>query len=206
MLENLPRTLGHVLRDVRPGLEAIVLNGEATADATSTIEVASTAFAHGDPIPVRFTADGPGHSPPLRWNGVPEEAAAVVLLVEDADSITPQPLVHAVVWNLPGEDGSLPEGALDADAEPPAAVGRNSYFAHAWLPPDPPPGHGIHRYVFQVFALREAPPIERSDDAPGRSRLLEVLPGNVIACGGMIGTYERGSDTPALVGGGTALA
>jgi phosphatidylethanolamine-binding protein (PEBP) family uncharacterized protein len=33
--------------------------------------------------------------------------------------------------------------------------GHNSYFTHRYLPPDPPPGHGPHRYAFQIFALSE---------------------------------------------------
>ncbi len=62
-----------------------------------TIEVASLAFADHAPIPARYTADGDGLSPPLAWRALPPEASAVVLLVEDADSPTPNPLVHAIV-------------------------------------------------------------------------------------------------------------
>lgn len=193
MLENLPDSLGHMLRDLRPGLEAILLNGEATAGARSAISVSSLAFAHGEAIPARYSADGAGDSPPLAWRGVPPDAKSVVVLVEDADSPTPQPLVHAIVWHLPGADGALAEGAMNARGAAAADLGRNSYFGHAWLPPDPPPGHGPHRYVFQVFALREVPAI---DGAPGRGKLREVLAGNVLACGGMLGTYQRGGVVP----------
>ena len=67
---------------------------------------------------------------------------------EDADSPTPHPLVHAIAWNLPGRDAYLPAGALrgptaHGDGH---ALGLNSLLRAEYLPPDPPPGHGPHRY------------------------------------------------------------
>ena len=138
----------------------------------ASIEVSSEAFDHNEPIPAQYTADGEGLSPPLQWRGVPMNAEAVVMLVEDADSPTPRPLVHAIVWDLPGSDASLPEGAVSA----------------LWLPPDPPAGRGAHRYVFQVFAIDTVP---RFESQPGRAELLDKIKGHVIAKGLLIGTYER---------------
>lgn len=61
------------------------------------------------------------------------------------------------------------------------------------MPPDPPPGCGAHRYVFQgyvfqVFALDCVP---RFESRPGRTELLDKIKGHVIAKGLLIGTYER---------------
>lgn len=149
----------------------------------ASIEVSSGAFDHNGPIPAQYTVDGDGTSPPLKWRGVPMNAEAVVVLVEDADSPTPRPLVHAIVWDLPGSDASLPEGAL-----PDNRCAANDALAATWLPPDPPPGHGTHRYVFQVFALDIVP---RFESRPGRAALLDKIKGHVIAKGLLIGTYER---------------
>ena len=60
------------------------------------------------------TADGEGVSPPLDWSGVPQGTDSVVVIVEDADAPTGEPLVHAIVVGLPGADGNLHEGALDS--------------------------------------------------------------------------------------------
>ena len=57
-----------------------------------------------------------------------------------------------------------------------------------YLPPDPPPGRGPHRYAFQVFALDTVP---RFESQPGRTQLLDKIKGHVIAKGLLIGTYER---------------
>ena len=48
-------------------------------------------------------------------------------------------------------DTSLPEGAL------PCTCPAGASLSATYLPPDPPPGHGPHRYAFQVFALDTVP-------------------------------------------------
>jgi Raf kinase inhibitor-like YbhB/YbcL family protein len=196
MLEKLPAAVGHALRDVRAGAKELAVADSELTGINAVIEVSSPAFAYGASMPARYTADGPGISPPLQWRCVPGDAEAIVILVEDADSPTPHPLVHAIVWDLPGVDGSLPEGTLSRDesqhssANQPSsqALGRNSYLSARYLPPDPPAGHGPHRYVFQVFALDQ--PV-RFDSPPGRSALLDAIRDHVIAKGLLIGTYER---------------
>lgn len=191
MLENLPPAIGEALKSMRPGLERVIALGSDFASVPDLIEVTSPAFRDGEPLPERFTDDGEGTSPPIAWSGVPEGTGSVVLVIEDADSPTPHPLVHAIVFDLPGRDGELPEGALPsegaADSDPPA-MGRNSFLSGEYLPPDPPPGHGPHRYVVQAFALDTAPEFE---GAPGRGAILDALRGHVLAKGILIGTYER---------------
>ena len=191
MLENLPDALGHALRGQRAGLEKTAFQAVDLRAGMAALQVASLAFADHAPIPERYTADGPGLSPPLQWSGVPAAAASVLLIVEDADAPTPQPLVHAIVVDLPAGDGALAEGALEsADHEGTGLkTGRNSFLQTRWLPPDPPPGHGNHRYVFQVFALEAGG--EPFGDAPGREAVLEAIRERGLASGCLIGTYER---------------
>src|SRR5205085_8174753 len=107
------------------------------------------------------------------WQGVPPEAASLVLIVEDADAPTSEPLVHAIVVDLPPGDGKLPEGELKSSGHEGGQVheGRNSYLRAGWLPPDPPPGHGEHRYAFQLFALGPGDPFKGT---PGRDDVLEA--------------------------------
>ncbi len=190
MLEKIPANIGRAMKSVRAGAAELAIADTELTGVDASIEVASPAFAYNESIPVRYTADGAGVSPPLEWRGVPPEAQAAILLIEDADSPTPQPFVHGIVWDLPGADGSLPEGALpthrdDADLN---AMGRNSYLSPTYVPPDPPPGHGAHRYVFQIFVLDQVPRFERP---PGRATLLARIRDHVLAKGLLIGLYER---------------
>ena len=191
MLEKLPDAVGHALRGQRAGLEKTAFQSVDLRAGMAAISVSSLAFIDHGPMPVRYTADGEGISPPLHWTGVPAAAAAVVVIVEDADAPTPQPLVHAIVVDLPAGDGALAEGAMPSPGRDETAlhVGRNSFLQAAWLPPDPPPGHGVHRYVFQVFALESG--VATLGDTPGREAVLEAIRAHGIASGSVIGTYER---------------
>lgn len=190
MLEKLPDVIGHALQGVRAGLDEIFFNTLGLRTGMASITVSSLAFADHAPLPERYTADGIGRSPPIDWIGVPSGTAALVLVVEDADSPTPHPLVHAIVVDLPPTDGQLAEGALPSAEHEGTRVhaGLNSFLQAAWLPPDPPPGHGVHRYAFQLFALGAAPGFSPN---PGREEVFEALRAHAVASGLLIGTCER---------------
>jgi Raf kinase inhibitor-like YbhB/YbcL family protein len=198
MLEKLPAAVGHLLHNQRAGLEKIAYNLIDLRSGQAQIEVNSLAFIDHGPIPSLYTADGEGISPPLQWSGVPSNASSVLVMVEDADSPTPSPLVHAIVVNLAPQDTAMAEGALASPSHEGAGLeaGRNSYLQAKWLPPDPPPGHGIHRYAFQVYAL-----VGSIDDkptfsgTPGRDEVLEAIKDRAIASGCLIGTYQREDPT-----------
>ena len=198
MLQNLPDFVGHALRDQRAGLDKTVYQRVPLRSGMASIRVTSLAFVDHGPIPAMYTADGDGISPPLQWSGLPAGTRSVVLIVEDADSPTPQPFVHAIAVGLAPDDTFLREGALDdekdaqVNATPHARLGRNSYLQTGWLPPDPPPGHGVHRYVFQVYALEDTGAMP---ETPGRDALLDALQNHAIASGCLIGTYERHDTT-----------
>lgn len=186
MLEKLPRAIGHALQGLSPGIDATLFHADEFADVPDTMALRSDSFADGGPMPTRHSHDGEGVSPSLAWSGVPSGASELVILVEDADSPTPKPLVHAIVWGLDARDGSLPGGGIAADGQ--AETGRNSFLGTGWLPPDPPTGHGPHRYVFQIYALDRRLALSGT---PGRGALVEAMRGHVVAKGALIGTYER---------------
>ena len=190
MLEKLPAGLGHALRGVRAGFEKIVSEDAMFEGVADTIRLESRAFEDGGLIPSRFTADGPGLSPPLAIGDVPSGARSLVLIVEDPDAPSPEPFTHLLSFDLPPDIGELPEGlfrsprheGLEED------LGKNSFHKAAYLPPDPPNGHGPHLYVFQVFALDRPLSFEHP---PSRKAVAEAMRGHVLAKGWLVGTYER---------------
>ena len=204
MLEHVPQWLGALLRGLRAGADKLVIADESLA-TSAVIQLSSPAFANGGRLPERFTADGAGVSPPLVWGDVPEDTRSLVLIVEDPDAPAPQPLVHAVVWNLPPGERRLAEGAIARESEGDGRdVGRNSFFREGWLPPDPPTGHGPHDYAFQLFALDAAPEIDAN---PGRAAAVKAMAGKIVGAGLLVGTYSRGEDAPiGRVGGGAQIA
>ena len=189
MLEKIPESLGASLHNQRAGMENTVYH-RLGRPAIPRIEVRSSAFIPGGTIPTQYTADGIGFSPPLAWVGMPLNTASIAMIVEDADSPTPHPLVHAIVVNMGVDDAELQEGALNSPDHEGLGlqVGRNSFLKQSWLPPDPPPGHGTHRYVFQVFALHSG---AEFSNVPGRHELFDAVKARAIAGGYLIGTYGR---------------
>lgn len=182
MLQYLPKTVGNLLQNIRAGDEKLLIHADAL-DAPLSLHVESPAFGDAQPIPIKYTADGDGLSPPLRWNGAPPDTQCVALVVEDADAPTWEPLVHLLAPCLPVQ-GELEEGALSQLT----ATGLNSFLMHGYVPPDPPPGHGVHRYAFELFALKETP---EKPDLYGRGDLINWMRGKVLAKGYLIGLYER---------------
>jgi Raf kinase inhibitor-like YbhB/YbcL family protein len=195
MLQNIPSPIGHALSGFRSGLANVACHSAGLAELPETIAFGSPAFPDGTAMSTRYTADGDGLSPPLEWSGVPDTAAALMILIEDADAPTPRPLVHGIVAELPGIDGQLPEGELSgsqpgrsAGGQTSRLLGKNSFLRAAYLPPDPPPGHGAHRYVFQIYAVSRRP---HFSNAPGRSQVIERVRLYGIAKGVFTGTYGR---------------
>ncbi|MBK1711370.1 YbhB/YbcL family Raf kinase inhibitor-like protein [Rubrivivax gelatinosus] len=201
MLEKLPDTLGHALHGMRAGRDKTLFHAIDLRAGMGAIRLESLAFGDHAPIPALYTADGTGISPPLHWSGVPAAAVELVLIVEDADSPSPQPLVHAIAHALPADAaGALAEGALGGGNSAPAvATGLNSLLQSAWLAPDPPPGHGLHHYLFQVFALEAG---EGLGSTPGRDALRQAVLARGLASGCLVGCYERrdGSITEGAAG------
>lgn len=190
MLENIPSGLGHALRRMRAGYGKVASEAETFARIPDTIALESPAFEDGGSIPERYTADGEKISPPLSWRGAPPETEGLVLIVEDPDAPSPEPVVHLIAWDLPPELAELPEGELKSPRHEglDEMLGRNALQQSAWLPPDPPKGHGPHLFVFQIFAL------DRKLDfvhPPGRKTVVEAMRGHVLGKGVLVATYER---------------
>ena len=104
-----------------------------------TITLTSTAFNPDGPLPVQFTCDGDGVSPPLAWSGVPKNATSLTLTVTDPDA---HGFVHWLVKGLPPHDSQVEQGEA-----PPGGT-----IAQPWRPACPPKGAGLHHYVFKITA------------------------------------------------------
>ena len=65
--------------------------------------------------------------------------------------------------------------------------GRNTAGGSGWFGPQPPAGHGVHHYHFQLFALDGR--LELHPDADVRT-LVDAIKGRTLAEGELVGTYE----------------
>jgi len=177
------------------GIEKIVLHRLCLLRNLQHLVVESAGFPDHGKIPVRYTADGAGISPPLRWR-CEAPAASYGLLVEDVDAPVAHPLVHAMVVNLNTVTHALAEGALNSPTHNGADIdpALHARFKQAWLPPHPPVQDKGHRYAFQIFALRFEPSFVKP---PGREEFIETVLEFATAGGCTVGTYERPRPAPA---------
>ena len=185
-MPGITSSLGQLIRPLRPGLDAVA----TSRSGPSTIMLRSAAFDDHGAMPARFTADGLMLSPPLAWSALPDGTASLALLVEDVDAPFPRPLVHLVLHALPPTLNGLAEGAVPLRMAHSRmfTAGRNSFGRRGWLPPSPIPGHGPHRYVFQLLAL--STPFKPKRIA-GRGALRMAMRRHLVGHGRLIGTYER---------------
>lgn len=141
------------------------------------IQVTSTAFRDGSVIPERFTCRGAGDVPDLAWSGVPAEAPALAVVVDDPDAPRGT-FVHAVWFDLPASTASWPEGGPGGTAK----AARNSGGRTGWYPPCPP--SGTHHYRFTVVALREPLGL---DDGADHASVIDAINNQAVAKGTLVG-------------------
>lgn len=153
-----------------------------------------------DPV---FSHDGDNTSPPLAWTAV-QTAQTYALVVEDPDAPREDPVIHWLIWNIPGELTALPQGVVNAHrpVTPQGAVqGKNTNGDFGYMGPKPPPGHGVHHYHFQLFALNQRLEMGPETTLP---ELVNVLKGNTVAMGELVGTFEvtdaQSQPSPASTG------
>lgn len=156
------------------------------------LNLTSTAFENGQPIPRKHTGDGEDASPPLAWSGVPAGTKELALIVDDPDAPTPEPWVHWVLYKVPSGTTSLPERVTPsrhATAPRGALQGANSWpKGIGYRGPAPPKGHGVHHYHFRLYALDTE---LKADAGADKASLMQAMQGHILSEGELIGTYER---------------
>jgi len=156
------------------------------------LELISTAFSEGQPIPQKYTGEGADVSPPLSWSGLPDGTQELALICDDPDAPTAEPFVHWVIYGIPAAATGLPEDFSGAESRAPELVGvaegENSFGDTGYGGPMPPPGDGKHRYFFKLYALDSDLALQPGLD---KQSLLRAMKGHVLGKGELMGTYER---------------
>jgi Raf kinase inhibitor-like YbhB/YbcL family protein len=150
------------------------------------MQLGSSAFSEGDPIPTKYTCDGDDVSPPLVWGDPPGGTVSFALINDDPDAPVGT-WVHWVLYNLPADARSLPE-AVPADAELPdgSRHGQNSWRRLDYGGPCPP--GGTHRYFFKLYALDAA--LELPSGA-SKEDVLKAMEGHILGQTELMGVYSR---------------
>ena len=146
------------------------------------MRLTSSAFADGAAIPRKYTCDGQDVSPPLAWEGVPTEAKALVLVVDDPDA---RGFVHWVAFDIPAAStGQLAEDASATDRS--LRQGTNGFGKVGYGGPCPP--SGTHHYRFRLLAIRAPLGLK---GAPTAAAVLAAAKDEIVAETTLTGLYHR---------------
>jgi Raf kinase inhibitor-like YbhB/YbcL family protein len=158
-----------------------------TEPKIGTLQLRSSAFSEAGNIPVKYSGQGEGISPPLAWEGAPAGVQSFALIVDDPDA----PLVtfvHWVIFNLPPTLTGLPENIAHDEILPDGSrQGKNTLQKTGFTPPMPPT-HKPHRYYFKLYALDSMLDLE---PRCSKKELLAVIEGHVLAEGQLMGIYQK---------------
>lgn len=152
------------------------------------MKLTSSAFENEETIPARYSCEGDNISPPLSWSGVPDEAEALALIVDDPDAPNGT-FTHWVVYNLPVVPTRLEEGASLSDRlSEGLREGINAIGEQGYSGPCPPRGDGEHRYFFRLFALDQKLAFT---GRVTRDQLMDAIEGKTIEEAVLMGRYAR---------------
>ena len=126
---------------------------QSTNFAANRLQLSSPAFENNGWMPIEFTCEGPGYSPPFEWNRIPAAIQSFALEMIDYDiPISKSGFVHWVVYNIPAHIRQLPvRFTLPESIEMGAVIAPNGAGWRKYYPPCPV--SGIHAYTFRLFAL-----------------------------------------------------
>jgi Raf kinase inhibitor-like YbhB/YbcL family protein len=184
------------------GVLALVTLGAAVGaqvTGSKSVEAAaftltSSAFKNNGAIPEKYSFNamgctGQNVSPPLEWKNLPAGTKSLALMVHDPDAPTGSGWWHWVVYNIPADATSLPEGATAATLPKGAMQGNTDFGKAGWGGPCPPPGSGKHHYNFTLFALK----VDKIEVPPGASAAMVGFnaKANAIASAKLTGLFSR---------------
>jgi phosphatidylethanolamine-binding protein (PEBP) family uncharacterized protein len=154
----------------------------AKASATDALTVTSSAIGSDGNLPVEFTCDGAGASPPLEWQAGPPgtKSYAVTLWHEAPDRVKS----YWVVYGIPSNRTQLAKNSRNV-----GTTGLNDKN-RAEYDPMCSKGPGVKTYHVTVYALSAMPTLRAN--AATRDALLDAIKDITLAQGTLTYTYERG--------------
>lgn len=151
--------------------------------------IRTSAFTHGESISEEYTCEGEDRSPELTIADVPDDAAALAVVVDDPDA-PGGTFTHWLLWNVPPDAVGIPEGVAprkevtDLDA----IQGENDFGDVGYRGPCPPEGDDPHEYRFTLYVLDEELTVDAG--AP-RPPVQDELDDKTTASDQFTGTFSR---------------
>lgn len=144
--------------------------------------LSSPAFTPNTNIPTQYTCEGANISPPLSWQGAPENTQSFVLILEDPTAPAGT-WTHWVLYNIPANLQQLAEATpIPAGS----SMGMNSWGNPSYEGPCPPSGQ--HRYYFKLYALDTQIDVKDHIDT---TTLVSTIKPHIIGTAELLGLYSK---------------
>jgi phosphatidylethanolamine-binding protein (PEBP) family uncharacterized protein len=145
----------------------------------------SPAFSNGGSLPVEFTGDGSGVSPPLEWNGGPPETRSYALTMHHIDR---EGVVkwYWIVYNISADVRSIIR-----DARGVGIFGNNSVNRVLGYAPPHSKGPGAKVYTITLYALSRPLKFSIPPEAVDRAALLTAMKDVLLDSAELQVVYDR---------------
>jgi len=155
-----------------------------TPKRSGSFHLTSPVVADGEPLPVEYTGDGAGITPPLEWKGAPAATKSFALVM---DHLAPENVMKSywVMWDLPAGVTRLPKQVQGV-----GKVGATSQRGRSYVPPHSQ-GPGKKVYTLTVYALSAVPTLEGPPGEVTRERLLTAIKDLILDSAELHVTYTR---------------
>ncbi len=160
----------------------------ADSEPEPTFVLRSPAVGQDGRLPVEFTGDGAGLSPPLEWRGAPQGTQSYAVVMHHVD---PQQKIkwYWVLYHLPPSVQSLPKAVRDV-----GVFGTNSVNHRTEYAPPHSRGPGLKTYVLTVYALSAPPQLSVPPERVTRAVLLDAIQDRTLGAAELPVVYSRGGD------------
>ena len=156
-----------------------------------TFRLTSPAVKDGEKLPVEFTGDGPGASPPLAWTGAPRGTQSFVLIMHHLDP-EGRTKVYWIMHDIAAHTTAAAKNATDF-----GQMGVSTVHDRVEYAPPHSQGPGEKRYVLTLFALSTKPDLAKAERPVTFEPLLAAMKGKVLAAADLTVLYARPSGSGA---------
>ena len=157
------------------------------------MQLTSSDFQAGGPIPIQFTCEGDDISPELSWRDAPRETKSFVLTLHDPDAPRTGGFTHWVVYNIPASVGHVKQNVPKQLVVPGlGSQGSNDGGKLGYMGPCPP--SGTHRYFARLFALDAD---LRFQPGASHAQVRSAMEKHILDQAELMGTYAKKAERAA---------
>ena len=156
-----------------------------------TLKLGSPVIAEDGALPVEFTGDGAGVSPPLSWTGAPGGTKSYALIMHHLDP-EGQTKIYWTLYNIPANCSGLEKNSKGI-----GLTGKNTIHNNDGYAPPHSKGPGKKTYTISLYALSATPQINAPAGGTTAETLLAAIKDITLARADLQVNYTRVNDSAA---------